>query len=321
MQETKTRNFRYYLKWTLWVIVIQILLANISASIYAYKFTHFYNPPAPPASPRNILHKTWKLFVGPNFYKNTSESEPSFNYETVQLKTSGGIPIDAWYSPTDSSHSCVILVHGYSVNKSFFQNEAAMLKRWGYSVLLFDLRGHGKSGGNTTSFGMSETDELQKAFAYAKQRGNSKIILYGGSLGAGICIKAVADGEVSPDAIIADAPFGSLQEHFKGRARTLGFPSEPFASLVTFWVGVEKGYNGFTHDVRSYAKKVHCPALVEWGTRDPIVTKDEAEEIFENLSSKNKHLAVYPEAGHCAFLETNSLTWEQEMQAFLKSVQ
>lgn len=321
MQKTKTRNFRYYLKWALWVIVIQIVLANISASIYAYKFTHFYNVPAPSYSSQNVFNKTWKLFVGPKFYKNTSEPEPSFAYETIQLKTSDGIPIDAWYSKTDSSNTCVILIHGYSVNKSYLENEAATFKQWGYSVLLLDLRGHGKSGGNTTNFGVKEGDELQKAFAFAKQKGQSKIILYGVSLGAALSIKAVAKGDVQPVAIIADVPFGSLHQHLKARARMLGFPSEPFASLTTFWIGIERGYNGFQFDISSYSKKIDCPVLLEWGAKDPLVTKEEIDSIYKNLSSKNKKLVIYPDADHGAFFEKDPFTWEKELQAFLKTVQ
>lgn len=321
MQQAKTNKFRLYLKWFLWIVSAQIVLANISAAIYAYKFTHFYNSPSAPITSQNVFNKTWKLFVGPKFYKNTNEPEPSFPYETVQLKTSGGIPIDSWYSQSDSSRACVIFLHGYSVNKSFLEAEAAMFRQWGYSVLLLDLRGHGKSGGNSTSFGMKETDELEKGFAFAKQRGNSKIILYGVSLGAGICLKAVADNKINPDAIIADVPFKNLHQHFKSRAETLGFPSEPFAVLTTFWVGIEKGYNSFQHDISSYAKKVHCPVLIEWGEKDELVSREEIESIFNNLASKNKRVIVYPEGDHGAFLSRDRITWEKEIQAFLKSAE
>lgn len=321
MRQAKKRNFRYYLKWTIWVIVIQIILANISASIYAYKFTHFYDSPAQHISSQNIFDKTWKLFVGPKFYKNTDEPEPSFAHETVQLKTSDGIPIDAWYSKSDSSNTCVILVHGYTANKSFVADEAAMFKQWGYSVLLFDLRGHGKSGGNTTTFGMKETDELQKAFEFAKQSGNAKIIVYGVSLGSGVCMKAVAENKIQPDAIIADCPFGNLHQHFKRRAALLGFPSEPFASLITLWIGIEKGFNAFQHDNRSYAKRVNCPALVEWGEKDRFVSQEEAESVFKSISSKKKKIVVYPDADHESFLRKDPFTWEKEVQAFLKTIQ
>lgn len=321
MQQTKTKNFRYYFRWIVWVLLAQIVLANISASIYAYKFTHFYNSPATPVSSQNIFNKTWKLFAGPKFYKNSNEPEPSFAYESIKLKTSDGITIDAWYSKTDSSGNCVILLHGYSTNKTNLENQAAIFKQWGYSVLLFDLRGHGKSGGNSTTFGMKETDELEKAFEFAKQKGNSKIILYGVSLGAVICIKAASENKIHPAAIIADMPFGNLHHHFKARARLAGFPSEPFASLTTFWVGIEKGYNAFQYNIASCAKKVNCPILMEWGEKDALVTKEETESIFKNLASQNKKLVVYPNTGHDSFLQSDQTTWEKEIQAFLKSVQ
>ena len=320
MQQAKTKKFRLYLKWFLWIVIAQIVLANISASIYAYKFTHFYNAPSTHISSQNIFHKTWKLFVGPKFYKNTNEPEPSFAYEAVQLKTSEGIFIDAWYSKTDSSNTCVIFLHGYSANKSFLESEAAIFKQWGYSVLLLDLRGHGKSGSNSTSFGMKETDELEKACAFAKQKGNSKIILYGVSLGSGICLKAVADGKIQPNAVIADVPFKNLHYHFKARARILGFPSEPFAALTTLWIGIEKGHNGFRYDISSYAKKVNCPVLMEWGEKDSLVMREETESIFNNLPSKNKKLVIYTEGGHGAFLAEDPISWKREIKAFLKTI-
>jgi alpha-beta hydrolase superfamily lysophospholipase len=321
MQKTKTNRLRYYIKWFLWILLAQIVLANISASIYAYKFTHFYNPPAPGFSSHNIFNKTWKLFVGPKFYKNIEEPEPSFAYENIQLRTSDHIPIDAWYSKTDSAKACVILVHGYTTNKSYTNDFGAMFKKWGYSVLSFDLRGHGRSGGNTTTFGMKETDELTKAFEFAKEKGHSKIIVYGGSLGASICIKATGEGKINPNAIIADMPFADLHHHFKSRAKVLGFPSEPFATLTTFWIGVERGYNAFTYRIPSYAKKVTCPILVEWGDKDQYVSREETESIFSNLGSKNKKLVVYPNIGHDSFLQMDQATWEKEIQAFLKSVE
>jgi alpha-beta hydrolase superfamily lysophospholipase len=321
MQKTRTKKIRFYLKWVLWILLAQFVLVNISASIYAYKFTHFYDPPAPSVSSQNIFSQTWKLFTGPKFYKNTYESEPAFSYKNVKLKTSNGIEIDTWYSPTGFSNRCVILIHGYSTNKSFLESEAAMFKQWGYSVLLLDLRGHGRSEGSVTSFGMKETDELEQAYSFAKQNGNSKIILYGVSLGAAICIKATQQGKIHPDAIIADMPFENLHLHFQSRARILGFPSEPFATLITFWIGVERGYNGFQYNISSYAKKVNCPVLMEWGDKDPYVSRKEIETIFRSLASKNKKLVVYPGAGHNSFLQTDPLTWEKETQAFLTSVQ
>ena len=69
MQETKTHKLRSLLRTLLWVFLIQFILVNISASIYAYKFTHFETDPSLYVPPKNIFEKTWRLFVGPRMYR------------------------------------------------------------------------------------------------------------------------------------------------------------------------------------------------------------------------------------------------------------
>jgi len=320
MEKTKTRTLRSYLRLILWVLLAQVVLANVSASIYAYKLTHFYSAPPPVYAGQNILDQTWKLFVGPRFYKNIQEPEPPFPYRNITLHTTDSIAIDGWYSTVDTARGCVVLLHGLTVNKSFLEKEAAAFRRWGYNVLLIDFRAHGRSGGNNSTFGAKETDELVQAFAFARAQGNKHIILYGASLGAGVCIKAVSENKVRPDAIIADMPFGTLHNHLRARARVLGFPAEPFGTLVTMWIGMERGYNGFRHDIGSYAKKVTCPVMVEWGEKDKYVSRDEVDRVYANLASPHKKMVTYPEADHESFLHIDPLTWEREVKAFLDSL-
>jgi alpha-beta hydrolase superfamily lysophospholipase len=320
MYKTKPKRLRYYLKWVLWLFVIQFILANTSAAIYAYKFTHFYSgKPSIPTS-QNIFNKTWKLFTGPSFYKMEEEPLPPFAVQNITLKTTDDILIDAWYSTVDSAKGTVIFFHGITVNKSFLNAEAEMFRSWGYNVLLVDFRAHGKSSGNTSTFGVKETDEVEKAFEFVKAKGEKKIILYGVSLGAGVCLKAVAENSIKPTAIIADMPFGTLHNHLKKRAKDVGFPSEPFGTLVTAWMGIERGYNGFNHNVASYAKNVDCPVLMEWGEKDRFVSSTETDKVYESLSSKNKKLIVYPNADHESFLGNDPVKWENEMKAFLNSL-
>ena len=320
MKQQKTKALRYYLKWIVWILFFQFILANISASIYAHKFTHFYDGPPPETRTRNVLEKTWKLFVGPKFYKNTYETLPVFEYDSVKLKLSNDLLIDGWYSQTDSSKGCIILLHGLTMNKSSLMNEAYLFKKWGYSVLLIDFRGHGKSNGNNSSFGVDETEEAAKAFEFAQLKGNKKIILYGVSLGAIVALKGTADQKIQPSGIIAEAPFGNLHNHMKARSRELGFPGEPFGGLVTFWIGLHKGYNGFNHDASEYAEKVSCPVLLECGERDRYVSKDEITNVFNKLSSKNKKLVLYPDADHESYLRIDPIKWESEMISFLESL-
>jgi uncharacterized protein len=291
---------------------------NISAAFYAYKFTHFYNSEEYRVSSQNMVSKTWRLFVGPKFYKNTKEEEPHFPFQTINLKTHSDLSIHGWYSTVDSAKGCVILLHGVSVNKSYVVHEANAFRQLGYNVLLIDFRGHGLSEGNTTTFGDDETAEVKTAFDFARSKGNKKIILYGTSLGAAVAMKVAADNLVSPDAIIAEMPFASLQNHLKSRAKVVGFPEQPFAFLVTAWMGIERGYNGFNHKPSAYARNVKCPVLLQWGSEDNFVAKEETESIYNNLPLKKK-LVTYA-AGHGSLLKADANKWMSEVKSFLNSI-
>lgn len=316
----RSAKIRSLLRWVFWVLLAQVLLMNISAAFYAHKFTHFYDAPQqrPELSSRNIFSRTWKLFVGPRFYKLPGPHEPDFSVEHITLSLSNSSSIEGWYAGNDSARGCVILFHGISVNKSYVIDEAAMFRQMGYNVLLVDFRAHGRSGGNNSTFGVEETEEVEKAFRFAQERGNRNIILYGVSMGAAVCLKAVAEKKVQPSALIADMPFGCLQSHMQARARIHGFPSQPFAFLVTFWAGVERGFNGFNHSPTDYASEVSCPVLLQWGDNDPYVSRSETEAIFNNLPAQKK-LAIYEGAGHESFLNKEPLVWRETVSTFLTS--
>jgi len=318
MPRMSSKRFRSILKIIAWVIVVQFVLMNISAALYAYKFTHFYTSTEYHTSSQNILSKTWRLFSGPKFYKASKLKEPDFPFDAVQLKTDNGLTIHGWYSIKDSSKACVILLHGVSVNKSYVVSEAEAFRQLGYNVLLVDFRGHGLSDGNTTTFGDNETLEVKAAFNFATSKGNQKIILFGTSLGAVVAMKAAADKIIKPHAIIAEMPFGSLQDHLKARARVVGFPSQPFAFFVTLWMGIERGYNGFSHKTFTYAAKIECPVLLQWGDKDMFVSKEETSSVFDNLPTQKK-LVTYA-AGHESLLKADETKWYNEVAAFLQAV-
>jgi alpha-beta hydrolase superfamily lysophospholipase len=301
MQRTHRQRLRKYIIWIAWILVIQFTLANISAAIYAYKFTHFYSDPPPYNSSQNIFVKTWKLFSGPNIYKVSLDTITPPGYEKIKFQTNNGLAIDGWYGKADTAKGCIIFFHGITNNKASLLKEADEFKHSGYNVLLIDFRAHGNSAGKKSSFGYKETDEAGKAFEFAQLKGNRNIILYGSSLGSVVLMKAIAEKKVSPSAIIVDMPFGSLQDHLKARARVLGFPSQPFAFLVTLWMGIENGYNGFNHQTYDYAEKINCPVLLQWGDRDMYVTREEIKGIYKNLPASKKKLVVYPGANHQSF--------------------
>ena len=317
MNDTQRKNLRYYLKWAGWVLLIQLLLANISAAIYAYRFTHFYEEERLQPATGNFFSRTWKLFTGPKFYKQPGAAETPFPSKRVHLKRAAADSNACWYAAATGARSCVILLHGITTNKDYVTAEAARFLEKGFNVLLLDFRGHGQSSGHTSTMGFDETHELELAFRYAREAGNSKVIVYGVSLGAIVAMKAVADERIHPHALIADMPFDNLHNHLKTRASDVGFPSQPFAFLVTLWIGLERGYNGFSHSVSDYATAVRCPVLLQWGARDRYVNQQAIEKVYSHLAASQKKMVTYTEADHESLLRADPELWEQEVMGFL----
>lgn len=322
MKEKKTRRrLPSLIRWIGWVLLFQLVLFNISAAIYAHRLTHFYNDPSLQGSHSsgNIFRKTWKLFTGPKFPKSVIKQTPSFAYDTVRLQRANGDWVDAWYGEPDSlAKGTVILFHGLSANKSYMVREAATFRLMGYRVLLVDLRAHGNSDGQNTTIGRNETEEVELAYKYIKAIDTKPVYCWGVSMGAVVLARAVAEGSVEPAGLIMELPFASLQAHLKARARVLGFPQQPFAFLVTGWIGIERGFNGYKHSTVNYAAKINCPVLVQYGGRDTYVLKSEIDAIYQAIPGNRKNIVGYEEAGHESLLMSEPDRWKKTMLDFLQ---
>jgi uncharacterized protein len=323
MQATAKKNrFKRIFVWTAWVLLVQFILINVSSALHAYRLTHFYDDPAlrttQPES-GNIFSKTWKLFAGSRLPKSVLRDSFPEPVSTVVLKTSKGIAIESWYSKRDSSRGTVLLFHGVTVNRSYLVKEAYAFYLMGYNVMLTDLRAHGNSGGTVSTYGIRETEEVKMVYDYVAGKGEKNIFLYGLSMGAVVVAKAIYDYRLQPAGLILEAPFASLQDHFEARARNLGFPEQPFGLLVSFWAGVEQGFNGWGHKTTRYAKQINCPVLLQCGGRDNYVSRKEVNSIYSNITDVRKKLNFYEEAGHESLLEADPVRWQKEVTAFLEA--
>lgn len=314
-----------YVRWILWVLLVQFVLINISAALYAYKLTHVSLDPAlrNAKHSKNIFVKTWRLFTGPRQPKSVITEMPTFSFDTVKLETKSGIKIDCWYGKTDSAaKGTVILFHGITANKSMILSESYEFRYQGYNVMMVDFRAHGNSEGQTTTIGIRESEEVKLAYDFITAKGEKNIFLWGNSMGAVVVAKAIADYDLKPAGAILEMPFASLQSHLQARARALGFqglPEKPFGFFVTWWMGIERGFNGFKHKTASYAAKVNCPVLMQWGALDNYVQKNETDKVYAAIASANKKLVIYERAGHESLAQNDPVKWRIETGIFLNT--
>lgn len=100
--------------------------------------------------------------------------------------------------------------------------------------------------------------------------------------------------------------------------RAVHLPASPLSQLLTFWGGLELGFNAGTFKPESYARQIHIPVLYFYGQKDIRVMPHETQEVFTHLSSQQKKLYIFPDAGHQSFCGKDSVAWMREVTAFLQ---
>src|SRR5688572_20734608 len=154
--------------------------------------------------------------------------------------------------------------------------KAPFLHGLSWNTLLFDLRHHGTSGGEVSTFGYLEKQDVHAAVALARSKAPGPVVVWGISFGAVAATLAAAE-DPSISGLIADSAFRSLrdtvQHHF---ALFRGFrwwgrfvPTWPVSSEVLFWMGRRGGFDPDAVDVLGAAARLAGrPALFVCNTGD-----------------------------------------------------
>ncbi|HLA43691.1 MAG TPA: alpha/beta fold hydrolase, partial [Aggregatilineales bacterium] len=130
-------------------------------------------------------------------------SDWGFTYEDVSFVSEDNLTLRGWYIPSQNS-AAIILLHGYGGNRRAMKFMAQALAGTGYGVLMYDMRGHGESDGNSRSFGWKDVPDVLAAVDFLqKQPDVEKIGILGHSVGAQVTVRAAAQTD-EIEAVIMD---------------------------------------------------------------------------------------------------------------------
>ncbi len=115
-------------------------------------------------------------------------------FADAAFTTADGVPLSGWYIPSTNG-AAVAVLHGSGSTRSGVLDQAAVLARHGYGVLLYDDRGHGRSGGAGMDFGWWGDLDVAAAISYLESRPDvepGRIGVLGLSMGGEQAINAAA---------------------------------------------------------------------------------------------------------------------------------
>ncbi len=225
---------------------------------------------------------------------------PAPNAEEVRFRGRDGTRLFGLFLPGRRDYPGIVLCHGYFRSLAEPSDVGLRLHRAGYSVLLFDFRGCGRSGGRFTTIGYKETGDVLAAVALLKSRlGSAPVGVYGISMGAAAAIMAAAQTQEIA-ALVADSPYADLSGVLRRRMRDL-VPLPGLAPVC--WPVVLMGQlmsGGRLDRVRPadwVGRLSPRPILFIYGERDSYVPADHPRRLFA-AAGPPREMWVAPGSGH-----------------------
>ena len=221
--------------------------------------------------------------------ENANLTPASFElaYEDVAFRAADGTELKAWWVPAASSRGTVVMVHGLNRSRLEMVKRVPFVHSAGWNAILLDLRHHGASGGEATTFGVKEKDDVEAAVRFARERARGPLVLWGVSLGgASVVLAAADDPEVR--GVICDSSFRSLDDTVRHHLRLFrGFrwwlrlvPSWPVTDLAIFWMGRRGGFDPGASNVEAAAARLRGrPVLFVANSDDRRMPKEIAFDL------------------------------------------
>lgn len=125
---------------------------------------------------------------------SVTPADRALSYADVTFRTNDGVRLSAWFIPS-ANHAAVITLPGSGSNRSATIDQATVLARNGFGVLMVDPRGQGRSGGHAMDAGWYGDSDLTAAVTFLQQQPGvdpTRIGVLGLSMGGEQAIGAAA---------------------------------------------------------------------------------------------------------------------------------
>jgi fermentation-respiration switch protein FrsA (DUF1100 family) len=258
-----------------------------------------------PAAP----HYTWSLATYPNLHP-----------QTISFTGDAGVHIAGRFFP-GRSRATIVLSHGFGQDEDQMLPWAAFLHDAGYSVLTYDMRARGHSGGSFVTLGAREQLDLVSAVTYLSGRhdvDSRRIGALGVSLGGATTILAAArDPRIR--AVVDDCGFADIQNVVDASfTHFIHLPAFPFAPLTVTLAELRSGVNlSAIRPVDMIGRISPRPILIIHGTADTTITPDNSVRNYA-AAGQPKELWLVPGATHAHSRDVAGAAYVHRVVAFFR---
>lgn len=242
-------------------------------------------------------------------------------YENITIESEDQQDLYGWWIPHPTPRATIVFAHGYGKNRE--QTDLPLKElipefhEQGYQFLTFDFRGSGISEGDRVTVGAKEQSDLAVAIAYAKERSDGPIVLFGVSMGAATALATADDTDVA--AVIADSPFSDLRGYLETNLPVWSdlpnFPFTPVIMTVTPWfTGLDADLVKPIDDMA----QIEAPVLLIHSQGDDAIPVSESEQLA--AAGEDVELWVTENDGHVQSHRSFQTEYRQTVFEFLERV-
>jgi alpha-beta hydrolase superfamily lysophospholipase len=259
----------------------------------------------------------------------------SHSEQRLHVPDGTALRVQHW-PPQAEAKAAVVVTHGHGEHCGKYHHVAQALNAAGYAAYLWDLRGHGKSGGPRGHVPRYDSfyDDLQTVLNQAQAAYPARrLFLYGHSMGGQIVLSFSLHRPAPLAGVIVSAPWLRLSYQPPAwkvtLARTMsslwptfsqdtGVGDVPLTHDLEFWKGMpEQNLQHYTmsarlgfaalaagEDVLDHAGEFRLPLLLLHGAADGVIALAGSQSFYERAASTDKTLQTYPGLYHEIHNET-----------------
>ena len=211
----------------------------------------------------------------------------------------------------------VLISHGYSDNRFGALKYAKIYLDRGFSVIVYDLRGHGLNEPTFCTYSVRESRDLLAMILDSRNRWPDMALfgLHGESLGAATTV-AVLKEKPPVDFAVADCGFSDIVPVLRGAMRQMHLPGF-LTGLASVCARVRFGYSyREMRPIESLAGN-RIPVLFIHGADDAFILPEHSRRMKE-AAGEYGELHLIPGAGHAASVLAGPETYRELVLSFLE---
>jgi len=234
---------------------------------------------------------------------------------SISFVSESGATLSGWHVRVDGSRGVVVLVHGIRSSRLSMLERARWLRAAGFSVVMFDLQGHGESPAERITVGYLEKHDVRAAVEFARaEHPGEPIGVVGASLGGAAALLA---SPLSIDALVLESVYPSIRDAVHNRvAAQLGPLSTLPAELLLAQLKPRLGISPSELRPIDHVAEVGCPVFLLCGKEDRHTTVEETRAMFAT-AREPKELWLVEGAAHVDLCHASPAEYRKRVLQFL----